>query len=53
VSGLVNRPEIPRLAGPGARLRVKAYDLGLTDALGRTDTAVVRELLASAREQVG
>jgi hypothetical protein len=52
VSGLINRPEIPRLAGANKSLLVKAYDLGLIDALGRTEGRAVRELLAAAQSQV-
>lgn len=52
VSGLINRPEIPRLAGAKQPLLVKAYDLGLIDALGRTEGRAVRELLAAAQSQV-
>lgn len=51
VSGLINRPEIPRLAGAKQPLLVKAYDLGLIDALGRTEGRAVRELLAAAQSQ--
>jgi hypothetical protein len=53
VSGLINRPEIPRLAGANKSLLVKAYDLGLIDALGCTEGRAVRELLAAAQSQVG
>ncbi|KAF8068396.1 hypothetical protein HT031_002085 [Scenedesmus sp. PABB004] len=58
VSGLINRPEIPRLmaracpGGASAALLVKAYDLGLIDALGRVEGPAVRALLAAARETV-
>eukprot|EP00879_Flechtneria_rotunda_P004696 GHRR01004960.1.p1 GENE.GHRR01004960.1~~GHRR01004960.1.p1 ORF type:complete len:884 (+),score=323.86 GHRR01004960.1:843-3494(+) len=51
VSGLINRPEIPRLAGLNKALLVKAYDLGLIDALGKTEQRAVRELLEAARAQ--
>lgn len=51
-SGLLNRPEIPHLAGLNRPLLVKAYDLGLIDAKGRTETRVVAEMLAAAEAQV-
>jgi hypothetical protein len=52
-SGLLNRPEIPRLSGLNKSLLVKAYDLGLIDVRGRTETRVVAEMLAAADAQVG
>lgn len=52
-SGLLNRPEIPRLSGLNRSLLVKAYDLGLIDVRGRTETRVVTEMLAAADAQVG
>lgn len=52
-SGLINRPEIPHLAGLNRPLLVKAYDLGLIDAKGRTETRVIAEMLAAAESQVG
>eukprot|EP00775_Hariotina_reticulata_P008232 gene8232-8422_t len=51
VSGLLNRPEIPRLAGLNKPLLVKAYDLGLVDALGRTEGRPVRQLLEAAQAE--
>jgi hypothetical protein len=51
-SGLLNRPEIPHLAGLNRPLLVKAYDLGLIDAKGRTETRVIAEMLAAAEAQV-
>lgn len=52
VSGLLNRPEIPKLAGLNKALLVKAYDLGLIDALGRTEGPAVRQLLKTAQDRV-
>lgn len=52
VSGLLNRPEIPKLAGLNKSLLVKAYDLGLIDALGRTEGPAVRQLLQTAQDKV-
>jgi hypothetical protein len=51
-SGLLNRPEIPHLAGLNRPLLVKAYDLGLIDARGRTESRVIAEMLAAAEAQV-
>jgi L-alanine-DL-glutamate epimerase-like enolase superfamily enzyme len=51
-TGLLNRPEIPRLAGLNKPLLVKAYDLGLVDALGRTEGRPVRQLLEAAQAEV-
>jgi hypothetical protein len=51
VSGLLNRPEIPKLAGLNKSLLVKAYDLGLIDALGRTEGPAVRQLLQTAQDK--
>eukprot|EP00878_Enallax_costatus_P000521 GHUV01000616.1.p1 GENE.GHUV01000616.1~~GHUV01000616.1.p1 ORF type:complete len:437 (+),score=146.12 GHUV01000616.1:1904-3214(+) len=51
VSGLLNRPEIPKLAGLNKSLLVKAYDLGLIDALGRTEGLAVRQLLKTAQDR--
>jgi hypothetical protein len=44
-SGLLNRPEIPQLAG-SKPLLVKAYDLGLVDAGGATESRFIGERLA-------
>jgi len=52
-SGLLNRPEIPHLASLNRPLLVKAYDLGLIDARGRTETRVIAEMLAAAESMVG
>jgi hypothetical protein len=52
-SGLLNRPEIPHLANMNQPLLVKAYDLGLIDARGKTEARVIAEMLATADAQVG
>lgn len=51
-SGLLNRPEIPHLAGLNKPLLVKAYDLGLIDARGSTESSFISERLALAESQV-
>jgi hypothetical protein len=51
-SGLLNRPEIPHLANMNRPLLVKAYDLGLIDAKGKTEARVIAEMLATAEAQV-
>lgn len=49
---MLNRPEIPHLAGLNRPLLVKAYDLGLIDVRGRTETRVIADMLAAADAQV-